>query len=76
MNGKDSRLRIDPKKVAELMFNTNCTARQATTALQLRKNIMEFALEYIQRRDLNRDMSPEERYPAWAQYLRERKRIS
>lgn len=69
-------MKIDPKKVAELMFETDCTANQATTALKLRKSIMEFAIEYLKRRDIERTMSPAERYPKWAQYIELRRKTS
>ncbi len=63
-------MKVDPKKVAELMLQTKCTASSATAALKIRKGIMVFALEYLNRRDLTGPMDVRERYPAWFQYVK------
>ena len=67
-------MRADPKKVAELMLETNCSAAAATAALKIRKGIMVFALEYLERRDLSGTMDVRDRYPAWAQFIKEKRR--
>lgn len=67
-------MRVDPVKVAELMLQTKCTAQSATAALKIRKGILIFALEYLERRDLSGVMDIKERYPRWAQYLKEKQR--
>ena len=67
--------KVDPVKVAELMLQTNCTAASATAALKIRKGIMIFALEYLDRRDLSGVMDIKERYPRWNQYLEQKKRV-
>ncbi len=68
-------MKIDPKKVAELMLQTNCTASSATAALKIRSGIMVFAIEYLIRRDLSGTMDTRERYPQYFQYLEQRKRV-
>lgn len=67
-------MKVDPKKVAELMLETGCSASAATAALKIRKGIMIFALEYLNRRDLSGAMDARERFPAWAQYIKEKRR--
>ncbi len=67
-------MKVDPAKVAELMLQTNCTAASATAALKIRKGIMIFALEYLERRDLSGVMDQRERFPKWAQFIKEKQR--
>ncbi len=68
-------MKVDPVKIAELMLETNCTAASATAALKIRKGIMVFALEYLNRRDLTGPMDVRERYPKWAQFIKEKHRV-
>lgn len=61
--------------IAELMLKTGCTAATATSALILRDGILIFAIEYLERRDLAKDLSIKERYPMWCQYVVQKRRI-
>lgn len=61
--------------IAELMLKTGCSAAAATAALTLRDGIMTFAIEYLERRDLAKDMEIKERYPMWCQYVMQKRRV-
>ncbi len=63
------------EQIAQIMLQTGCNAQSATAALRIRGNVLVFAIEYIERRDLPRTMSQEERFPMWAQYLEQRRRV-
>ena len=56
-------------QIAQLREQTKCSLSDAVTALSRREGILEFAIEYLQRRDLPKAMSPAERYPLWHQYI-------
>lgn len=60
-------------QIAELRSRIKCSLHEATRALAVRDGILEFALEYLQSRDLPGAMSPEERYPKWSQFLQQTK---
>ncbi len=63
------------EQIAQIMLQTGCNTQSATAALRIRGNILVFAIEYIERRDLPRTMSQEERFPMWFQYLEQKKRV-
>ena len=63
-------------EIARLREETKCTLRAAYHALSLREGILEFAIEYIERRDIPESMSQERRYPRWSQYLHEKKKYA
>ena len=63
-----------PLQIAQLREQTKCTLRAAYHALDIREGILEFAIEYLERRDLPQSISQAERYPRWAQFLKERRR--
>jgi len=63
------------EQIAQIMLQTGCNAQSATAALRIRGNILVFAIEYIERRDLRQPMSQEERFPKWFQFLEQRKRV-
>jgi len=62
-------------QIALLREQTGCSLTLARTALSIREGILDFAAEYIERRDLGGSMSPEQRYPRWAQYLKQKARV-
>ncbi len=62
-------------QIALLREKTGCSLSQAAQALSLREGILDFAIEYIERRDLNRSMSQEDRFPLWSNYLLAKRRV-
>ncbi len=58
-----------------LMKSRKCSRGQALLALEIRDGILELAEEYIDRKDIAKAMSQEERYPKYAQYQEQTRRV-
>ncbi len=65
---------VNSNQVDVLIKRTGCKRHDALVALDLREGIEEFAVEYLQQRDLPLALSEPERYPKFYQYLQQKKR--
>lgn len=72
---KDFPIRVNQAQAKLLREKTGCSLHDSITALDVRDGIMEFAEEYLERRDLAAVMSVEGRFPRWFQYLDQKKRV-
>jgi hypothetical protein len=64
---------INHVQVALLMEATGCNHHTAVRALAVRDGILDFAIEYLNRRDLDGAMDEKARFPTWTQYMSQRR---
>lgn len=63
------------RAVERLRKRTGCSQIMAVLALELREGLEEFAVEYLQNRDLPVAQDEADRYPKWFQYLQQRRKL-
>jgi hypothetical protein len=62
-------------QIALIREQTGCSLTDAVKALALRDGILTFAIEYLERRDINSSMSLADRFPKWTQYQTQKRRV-